>query len=279
MPPFAESKLDRRIAQLGGKMSTRVLVCCGDAIRKKAGEPESARTEDTERALSALSVADAAAAVREVDVSAVASSLARASADAFEAAFAESDEERELFLASAVEGLAARDRVASIAVAARARAAMAAQSGDAATSLESACADLDQRLQQAELPRVAWSRSLSGANAARRALLATLTEEAAAGAWWYAARSEDDDLLGALAGEIALEGARLSEAGRADVARSALANGEALDSAALLGHALGRIDPAAEARAVARASKDASMREAIALAADRAIEADADRGS
>jgi len=277
MPPFAESTLDRRLAELGGKTPTRVLVVCGDAMRKKRGEPESARPEETERALSALSLGDAVQAVREADTRGAASGLARASTDAFEAAFADSDEERELFVASVMDGLGARDRLASIATAARARGALGERAGEDVAELVAATDELEQRLQGADAPRQAWTRSLTAANAARRAVLATLTDAAASDAWWYAARIHDDGLLAVLGGLVDADSVSLGEEGKRDVARSRIAGSDALDASAIKDRALGHGDAASDSRANRRSQSDASLREALALASDRSIEADADR--
>ncbi len=273
MPPSTLSRLDRRIAELGDTTPTTVLCVCGDVMRSRP-TPESARPEETERALSALSVGDVTQAIRTVDLVLTQTALRRAADDAFEAAFADSTEERELFVASTMEGLARRDRVASLLVAARARVELARSGGADAEDLERACADLETRLGALERSRASLARKLTGANAARRTALAALTQQAATAAWWYAERASDDGLLPALGGEPG----EITASIQADLSRSALPVSEAaaLDSAGLLAASQARLDGAARARLTRRSASDADLRAALDLASDLQIERDAE---
>jgi hypothetical protein len=275
MPPSTLSRLDQRVAELGDTTPTTVLCVCGDVIRSRPGSPKSARPEETERALGALSLAEVASAVGAVDLVATKKAVERAASDAFEAAFADSPEERELFVASSMEGLLVRDRVASLLVAARARLDLAAGRGEASSALIEACASLEARLGSVERARATLARQLTGANAARRAALSTLTDDAAKAAWWYSDRSSDDGLLPALVGEVSADA---SESIRADLERSALPvrARDTLDSAALLAAAEGRLSGEARARLERRGAADADLRLGLELAVDETIEREAE---
>jgi hypothetical protein len=271
MPPLVQpSPLDTRIAELGGPSTKTILVAVGDAMRRP-GDPTSARPVETGRALGALSVLDVAGVVRDVDVGACRAQLERASADAFEAAFAEAPDERTLFASAAVDGLAARDRVASICVAAERRLEMARDgaSDPDAGELEGAISSLRARLSDLDRGRERFARPLTGINAERRAELARLSDEARAEAWWFAARVDDDDLLTVLADGGHARGGS-SPAVWNDLLRSKLpafkgAERQDVLSSALARAALGRTHPEERSLLEREAARDESLARALEL--------------
>ncbi len=218
MPPSAPtSRLERRLVQLGGRSTKTILMAVGDAVRRP-DEPTSARPEETERALSALSLAEVCEAIASADVAGCAAKLSRAGDDAFEAAFAEGEEDRALFASASLDGLAARDQLESLRTAALRFVEIARDGGSDVGALGGAVDALDRGLAELDAGRAALCRKLTGVNAERRAELGRLAPELRERAWWYEARSADDALLSVLAGGE--ERADLSDAVRADVVRS-----------------------------------------------------------
>jgi hypothetical protein len=221
MPPaVTPSRLERRIAALGGPSTKTILVAVGDSIRRPS-DASSARPDETERALVALSPADVTTALRGVDATSCRAALARAGEDAFEAAFAESSEDRALFASAALDGLAVRDAIASMGAAARQKLALmrgAATDVAAAGDLEAALTTFTSQLATIDAQNASIARRLTGINAERRTELGRLSADLREEAWWYAARSEDDALLAVLGGEAAPGDA--SAELRADLARS-----------------------------------------------------------
>jgi hypothetical protein len=224
MPPVTPSRLDRRIAQLGGPSTKTILVAVGDCMRRpdELASPmmASARPEETERALAALSARDVAETLSGVDASSCRGALVRSGEDAFEAAFADTKEDRALFASAALDGLQERDRLASMVVAAQKKLALNKDT-DGTAELRSALSALEASLADVDRGKEALSRKLTGINPERRAELGRLAPELRETAWWYSARGEDDALLGVLGGEAVPEGA--SRAMIADVERSATA--------------------------------------------------------
>jgi hypothetical protein len=223
MPPAATpSRLERRIQQLGGPSTKTILVAVGDSMRRPE-ETSSARPEETERALLALSATDVVASLASSDAASCRAALVRSAEDAFEAAFADTKEDRALYASAALDGLAERDRFCSLLVAAQKKLELVKNGAPdpAASELESAVASAEARLVEIDRGADAIARKLTGVNAERRAELGRLAPELRETAWWYAARSEDDALLGVLGGEALPEDA--SRALRSDVARSATA--------------------------------------------------------
>ncbi|MBL9027648.1 MAG: hypothetical protein JNL21_35985 [Myxococcales bacterium] len=224
MPPAAPpSRLESRIAMLGGPSTKTILVAVGDSVRRPS-DAKSARPEETERALSALSCRDVCEALAAADTTTCLAALHRAAEDAFEASFADTQEDRTLFASAALDGLATRDRLASMEAAARRKLELLMNGGGnraEASELEAALGALATRLQEVDGGRASLARRLTGINAERRAELGRLAPEMAERAWWYAARIEDDALLSVLGGEALPEGA--SAGLRADLARSSQA--------------------------------------------------------
>lgn len=221
MPPAAPpSRLETRIATLGGSSPKTILVAVGDSIRRPT-DAMSARPDETERALAALSCRDVCEALAGVDVKACRAAIMRAAEDAFEAAFADSTEDRSLFASAALDGLAQRDRLASMETAARRRHALSLDGGAdlaGAAEIERALAAFSAQLADVDAGHASLARRLTGVNAERRAELGRLSPEVAERAWWYSARSEDDALLAVLGGEAVPQGASTDL--RADLARS-----------------------------------------------------------
>ncbi len=218
MPPaVTPSRLERRIVQLGGPSTKTILVAVGDCMRRPE-DASSARPEETERALAALSAREVAETLAGVDANSCRGALARSGEDAFEAAFADTKEDRALFASAALDGLQERDRLASMVVAAQKKLAL---TKEGAPELQSALAALEASLADVDRGREALARKLTGINPERRAELGRLAPELRETAWWYSARGEDDALLGVLGGEAVPEGA--SRAMVADVERSATA--------------------------------------------------------
>lgn len=278
MPPatIRKTTLDQKITEAGGPVPINVLAVCGDTMRRSK-HSSSARPEETERALRALSVADVMDALCSVDASSIRTELTRSFEESFEAAFAENDEERTLFATSAVAALAKRDRVTSVLVAARVRAGFGGDDGadDLARlkaeiqRVELTIGNVDQELQKR-------SRSLTGINRERRAELEKLDVDQREGAWWYSDRSNRDDdtllaALGDLEGTSAAKGT-LSDLARADLANSASATGK-LDPASSLRRASEGKSSAAEIAWLARAAqKNENLQRAVELSSDRSIE-------
>jgi hypothetical protein len=222
-----KSLIEQRITEAGGPSPINVLVVCGDALRR-ASFPESARPEDTERALEALSIEDASAAVLAIDFVGVKRDLTRAGQDAFDAAFTDDPEERTLFASAAMAGLAGRDRAASALAAAQMLLSMSTSETE---SLSTAIASAKQSLGDCDQGAASLARSLTGINRERRAELAKLDAGATKDAWWYSARSsEADDALLLALGALSSEAERaLSPEGQRDLAATDRAIAHAAD--------------------------------------------------
>jgi len=280
MPPLTsirKSPLDQKISEAGGPTTKTVLVVCGEMMRRSK-HPSSARPEETERALSALSVSDVTQAVAGLDVASAKGELARAIEDAFEAAFADSEEDRTLFTSSAMSGIAARDRLASAIFGARQKLALA--SGDAGVeglaaslaTVEDSLAALDEQLR----PQV---RSLTSVNPERRAELSMLDPELRETAWWYAARSDegDDQLLAQLGGAPLDSALAINDSAetKADLAASSLPSFDAETEASGVRRAALRIaSPGEQTWLDHRATGREPLRRALDLALDTSLEKD-----
>jgi len=130
--------------------------------------------------------------------------LERAIDDAFEATLATTAEERAMFEAAALAGLAARDRLESSFAAIDAyletRGALAKAARRTRDDLRATIARSDARLRKKVT-------SLVGINGARRRERDALADEHRDGAWWWSERAECDVLANVLRGEaIADEG-------------------------------------------------------------------------
>ncbi len=221
MPPLTAPKPDTyvetRVASLSSKETAprETLAAVGDLVRRRARHP--AMDEILSSALVALRSEEVVAALSELDPITCEESVARAAAEAFEAAFADSPEERELFAEAAVAGLLVRDRIESVVVAAT-RYAEACGADD----VRAALGVLGPRFEEVDRALVRrHARSLTGINPERRACLEELDEEARPRAAWFAARVETDGLLEALAASPAPAGGT-SAAVREDLTLSAL---------------------------------------------------------
>lgn len=264
MPPVSirPSMLEQRCKEFGGKTCVTVLVACGECLRR-VESPESAPPIEIERALAALSVQEVEAALAGADLVTTRRDLTRAGSEAFEAAFADSDEERSLFQKSAFEALFSRDRLASMLAAAEAKGAAAGADGAplaaAVAALRGRVGEVDQAV------RGAVVRSLTALNGERRAALARLTEAARREAWWYGERAgeADDDLLAALG---ALEPGAGAAAHDDELRRAALPSAARLEASALRHVSLGRDGGAERAFLDARARGSQTTKSALELA-------------
>lgn len=313
MPPVTIRKplVDPKLTDTGGSIpqtlspltaQQTVLVGCGEAMRRTR-HTSSARPEETERALLALSPSAVASALSGMDTVSTRSELSRAIEDAFEAAFAEDEEERTMFASSAMSGLVARDQFASALFAAKARMSQLQRSRSASdgsvVAPERASSSVDSRgahgeaalaeaiataeglAQALDRQMSHGSRSLTGVNRERRAELDRLDPEQRSHAWWYADRATegDDDLLVALGDLNGKAVSKLGPAAEADRAASELPWSDAsLEASALRRECLGAAGDSERQWLAHRAQKSAPLQEALAIAEDRSVEdADAPR--
>lgn len=211
--PVVDTVTQARKEALTSTNTTVVVAMVGEVLRRQ-GSCGQELVEQATAALARVSQADVDAAVRSISVTACRADVVRASEEAFEAAFADSNEERALFAKSALEALLSRDRVESTLFAARA---FAKAKGGASAELSSddveALGTLDGELGRS------LGRSLTGINAERRASLGDLDASERGHAVWFASLLDADDLLPALAGQKTSE---LSPAARDALASSRL---------------------------------------------------------
>lgn len=258
--------LEQRIAEAGGSSPMTVMVVCGDMLRRSS-HPSSARPEETERALSALSVEAAIEALSSVDGAAVEQALSRAADQAFEAAFADDEQDRVPFARGAMDGLDARDRVASLVAAATAKLSAVRGGGGDGAGLERAIEATRASMAGVDAKMQSKARALTGVNRERRAELLELDASERALAWWYASRSEasDDELLAALGG---VEGISPQGAVVADLAASRLPDGRTLEASALSRVSLAQARGAEHSYLEARARASEPLARALAAAAE-----------
>lgn len=265
--PKPDTYVDMRVAILTAPNPAprEVLAAVGDLARRSERH---AVPEDTlTAALQSLRAADVTLALSELDPSTCEESLGRAAAEAFEAAFADSPEERELFAEAAIAGLLVRDRVESLVFAARR---FMAATGDDPSTREALEAVTARFAQVDEVLANKLARSLTGINQERRACLDELDSEVRGAAPWFSLRLDGDGLLEALAGNT--EGASASVA--ADLARSELPrfvtkkgaaarDFDAMESSALFHMAIGTANPAERELLALRAERDEALSLAI----------------
>jgi len=178
-----------------------VLVAAGDLVRRSAAV--GVDPGEVDAALRALTASGVHESVASLAVDGLDAQLRRAADEALESGLAETEDEKEMWAASALEALGARDRAESANVAAQRWAALAAGGGDAEVArLAERLAELDRRLQ-------GKARSLTALNGRRRAELELLDEAHRPRAWWLGARSQCDGLLGMLSGQVPAGGAHL----------------------------------------------------------------------
>ncbi|MFO0556226.1 MAG: hypothetical protein U0271_48060 [Polyangiaceae bacterium] len=215
-----------------------------------------------------------------IDLGVVEAHVKRAAEEAFEAAFADSPEERALFSSSAVQALEQRDRVASM-VAAASAVMQRAQQGAPRGALEQVVSSTTAALAASDAKLASLTRSLTGANSDRRRERDKLDPSCRADAWWYSSRSDegDDGLLMALGGN-AVEPSSLSQEAARDIERSSLFGSPMRTESALRRVAVGgAVDAAERAYLERRASGDPDLARALELVRDTSIEASADEDS
>ncbi|MDQ3265144.1 MAG: hypothetical protein M3Y59_16050 [Myxococcota bacterium] len=184
----AAATLSRR-TEGGGKVE-EVLPLCGDLLRRSQAVPVDPGWVD--QALVALSPSGVQGYLESLDLEELTVQLQRAADESVEAGLAETDEERELWAASALEALFARDRAQSVLVALRRWQQLA---GPSPTDL------FEKRLAQLDRQLVRKARTLTALNPRRRIEQGLLDPIFQAEAWWFVSRSGCDDLLRKLAGE------------------------------------------------------------------------------
>lgn len=196
MKTDALSRYQARFARLaaGPAPVGELLEGVGDVLRRS----DRLGTEGVEEALKGLGRPEVEAWLRAQKPQALQPLLLRAAEESMEVALGEAGDEAELWRASALEGLAARDRAASAA-----RALVTWEllkgplEGDAATARErflGALGHLDTSLR----PRARWFIPL---NAERRAECDLLDAVERPGAWWFSARAGCDDLVATWTGK------------------------------------------------------------------------------
>ncbi len=204
MPPLSAPKpnpyVETRLAVLS-KSSTKspapheVLAVVGDLLRRPSALRGAVIESELSAALSALGPSEVVGALAHLDVTTCEESLTRAAAEAFDAAFADSIEERDLFAEAALLGLLVRDRVESIVFAARR---FASETGDPSVVDAVRASDAQFAVVDRALTRK-HARSLTGINAERRSSFEELDPEARERAVWFSARLDADGLLHSLA--------------------------------------------------------------------------------
>ena len=291
MPPFSAprpqkvSYVDLRVTDLVSKVPERVLAAAGDLLRRTEAHPYPAH--DVEQALSSMASAEVRAAVATIELRSCTQALERAASAAFEAAFADTPAETELYAEQAEADLMMRDRAESIVAAAR-RVVEVTADAAARAELEAACAHASACLAEVDASSARHMRSLTGINARRRVLLEELDASHRSRASWLSVGLDSDELLRSLAGDVA----PTSPSARAAAAASSLpsfvkelAPGERgkpssasvarfadADSSALFRACLGTATRAESDFVAARASHDPALREALDLSTDVALE-------
>jgi hypothetical protein len=277
MPPVTAKKpaQDKLVADLvvglHSKMAAVVVQAAGDVLRRSA-RCGAELVAEADEALAALSTADVRAVVSAIDVEGCRRSVERAGAEAFEAAFAESPEEREVFATSAHDALLARDRAESSLAAGRRRAATADAAAKA--ELEAILGERSSALRSLDATfGGSVGRSLTAITDRRRASHADLDESSRATAPWFASFADADDMLAGLAGVKTTE---LSASTRAALEASSLpgfvhrrdeTSWADAESSALCRVSLGDATPAERAFLEARAKGDAALAKDLAEAA------------
>lgn len=191
----ALSRYQARYARLGASPLAvgELLEVVGDVLRRS----DRLGTDGVEEALKGLGRSEVEAWVRQQKPQALQPLLLRAAEESMEVALGEEGDEAELWRASALEGLAARDRAASAA-----RALVTWEmlkgplDGDAAVARERFLGTLGQ-LDTALRPRARWFIPLNAERRTERELLDPVERP---GAWWFSARAGCDDLVASWTG-------------------------------------------------------------------------------
>jgi hypothetical protein len=209
---------DRRSRMGGGDLPVgELLETIGDVLRRA----DRLGTDGVEEALKGLGRAQVEAWLRQQKPQALQPVLLRAAEESMEAALGEEGEESEVWRASALEGLTARDRAAS---AARALGTwemlQGALDGGAADDRERFLGALTQ-LDTALRPRARWFIPLNAERRAERDLLDPVERP---GAWWFSARAGCDELLASWTGQPPKDAEHLKSCAhcRADLADTAV---------------------------------------------------------
>ena len=206
MKTDALSRYQARFARLaaGPAPVGELLEGVGDVLRRS----DRLGTEGVEEALKGLGRPEVEAWLRAQKPQALQPLLLRAAEESMEAALGEAGEEADLWRASALEGLVARDRAASAA-----RALITWEllkgplEGDSAAARErflGALGHLDASLR----PRARWFIPL---NAERRTECDLLDAVERPGAWWFSARAGCDDLVATWTGKPLKDPAHLKD--------------------------------------------------------------------
>jgi hypothetical protein len=212
MPPVTIKKpqeslsptyVSARVEALQSKSPAVVLSAAGDLLRRSqrlltAGAGREVM-EQVERAIQQITIADATAAVVAIDVASCRSSVERAGGQAFDAAFADTPEERAKCAKAAVDALLARDAVESTLVASRRR--MTNEAAPTAASLLSAVEEKTEAMRAVDaLFGQSVGRELTGINEERRALLREIDAALHDECPWFTRFSGADDMLQVLGG-------------------------------------------------------------------------------
>ncbi|MBU8894270.1 hypothetical protein DRW03_11950 [Corallococcus sp. H22C18031201] len=208
----------RRARLASGSTSVgEVLEVAGEVLRRSTV----LGTEGVDAALRRLGRSQVEAWLHEQKPQALQTALLRAAEEAMEVALGDGGDEAELWRASSLEGLAARDRAASMAHAlATWESLHGALQGEGALYRErflAALANLDSALHA----RARWFIPLNPQRRQERDLLDSAER---ARAWWYSARAECDDLVSLWAGKAQDASAHVRDCAqcRADIEDTAL---------------------------------------------------------
>ena len=212
MPPVTIKKpqeslsptyVSARVEALQSKSPSVVLAAAGDLLRRSqrlltAGAGREVM-EQVERAIQQITIADATAAVVAIDVASCRSSVERAGGLAFDAAFADTPEERGKCAQAAVDALLTRDAVESTLVASKRR--MTNEAAQKAASLLSAVEEKTAAMRTVDaLFGQSVGRELTGINEERRALLRDIDAALHDECPWLTRFGGADDMLQVLGG-------------------------------------------------------------------------------
>jgi hypothetical protein len=187
----ALSRYQARRQQLGGASLSvgSTLEIAGELLRRS----EVLGTEGVKSALRALSPAQLEAWLKGLNPGDLRATLLRAAEEAIEVALGEG-EEAELWRASAMEGLGARDRAASALRALREWEALQGELQGEAAQLKAHFLQALGNIDSALLPRARWFIPLNPYRREERGLLDDAERNRS---WWFSARAQCDDLVAA----------------------------------------------------------------------------------
>jgi hypothetical protein len=200
--PLSRYQARREQLARGGFPNDGALEVMGDLLRRG----ERLGREGVEQALRGLSRGDIEGWLRSREPEALQPVLLRAAQEAAEAALGEDVDESDVWRASAMEGLAARDRAESaLRAIVQWESVHGALQGEAAARLKALREGLD-RGDAAMGPRARWFIPLNPQRRAERDLLDAAERPRA---WWFSARAECDDFLTALSPRVDRPGAHV----------------------------------------------------------------------